>query len=55
MAKKRSGKGQRHVPKAALRLPDLDQAKSPVLNSLSSVDAQRGYLLWESEFGFSGK
>jgi hypothetical protein len=26
-----------------LRLPDLDQAKSAVLNSLSSVDAQRGY------------
>ena len=25
-----------------LRLPDLDQAKSAVLNSLSSVDAQRG-------------
>jgi site-specific recombinase XerD len=27
----------------ALRLPDLDQAKSAVLNSLSSTDAQRGY------------
>jgi site-specific recombinase XerD len=26
-----------------LRLPDLDQAKSAVLNSLSSHDAQRGY------------
>jgi hypothetical protein len=26
-----------------LRLPDLDPAKSAVLNSLSSVDAQRGY------------
>jgi hypothetical protein len=31
------------VPKTVLRLPDLDQAKSAVLNSLSSVDAQRGY------------
>src|SRR5262249_32653476 len=30
-------------PKAVLRLPDLDQAKSAVLNSLSSSDAQRGY------------
>ena len=30
-------------PKTVLRLPDLDQAKSAVLNSLSSVDAQRGY------------
>ena len=26
-----------------LRLPELDQAKSAVLNSLSSIDAQRGY------------
>ena len=26
-----------------MRLPDLDQAKSAVLNSLSSIDAQRGY------------
>lgn len=30
-------------PKAVLRLPDLDQAKSAVLNSLTSIDAQRGY------------
>lgn len=30
-------------PKTVLRLPDLDQAKSAVLNSLSSVDGQRGY------------
>ncbi len=29
-------------PKAVLRLPDLDQAKSAVLNSLTSTDAQRG-------------
>jgi len=43
MAKKQSGKGKRRVPKAVLRLPDLDQAKSAVLNSLSSIDAQRGY------------
>jgi hypothetical protein len=41
MAKKQSGK--RCVPKTVLRLPDLDQAKSAVLNSLSSTDAQRGY------------
>jgi site-specific recombinase XerD len=34
---------KRAVPKAVLRLPDLDQAKSAVLNSLSSQDAQRGY------------
>ena len=43
MAKKQCGKGKRRVPKAVLRLPDLDQAKSAVLNSLSSIDAQRGY------------
>jgi site-specific recombinase XerD len=43
MAKKHSGKRGRRVPKTVLRLPDLDQAKSAVLNSLSSADAQRGY------------
>jgi len=43
MAKKQSRKAKRHVAKAVLRLPDLDQAKSAALNSLSSVDAQRGY------------
>lgn len=42
MAKK-SVKGKRRVPKTVLRLPDLDQAKSAVLNSLSSADSQRGY------------
>ena len=30
-------------PKTILRLPDLGQAKSAVLNSLTSLDAQRGY------------
>jgi hypothetical protein len=43
MAKKQSGKGKRRVPKTVSRLPDLDQAKSAVPNSLSSIDAQRGY------------
>jgi site-specific recombinase XerD len=43
MAKKQSGKRKRPVPKTVLRLPDLDPAKSAVLNSLSSIDAQRGY------------
>ena len=33
-----------------LRLPDLDQAKSAVLNSLSSIDAQRGYRHAINEF-----
>jgi site-specific recombinase XerD len=43
MAKKQSRKRVRRSPKAVLRIPDLDQAKSAVLNSLSSADAQRGY------------
>jgi hypothetical protein len=43
MVKKQSRKAKGHVPKTVLRLPDLDQAKSAVLNSLSSLDAQRGY------------
>ncbi len=42
MAKKKSANRGR-TPKTVLRLPDLDQAKSAVLNSLSSTDAQRGY------------
>jgi len=44
MAKKPSGKhGRRRVPRTVLPLLDLDQAKSAVLNSLSSMDAQRGH------------
>src|SRR5882724_1144194 len=36
-------KGKRRVPKSVLRLPDLEVAKSAVLNSLSCPDARRGY------------
>src|SRR6201993_1818346 len=43
MARKQLAKAKRRVPKTVLRLPDLDQAKAAVLNSLSSIDAQRGY------------
>jgi hypothetical protein len=43
MANKRYPKKRRTVRKTVLHLPDLDQAKSAVLNSLSSQDAQRGY------------
>ncbi len=43
MARKQLGKAKRRVAKTVLRLPDLDQAKSAVLNSLSSIDGQRGY------------
>jgi site-specific recombinase XerD len=50
MAIKRSPRKRRHAPKTVLRLPDLDQAKSAVLNSLSSQDAQRGYCHAMDEF-----
>jgi hypothetical protein len=43
MRKQHPKKKRRGTPKTVLRLPDLDQAKSAVLNSLTSVDAQRGY------------
>ena len=38
---RRKAKGR--VAKSVLRLPDLEVAKSAVLNSLSCPDAQRGY------------
>ena len=43
MSRKPASRRTRLKPKAVLRLPDLDQAKSAVLNSLTSADAQRGY------------
>ena len=43
MSRRPTSKRNRPKPKAVLRLPDLDQAKSAVLNSLTSADAQRGY------------
>lgn len=36
-------KVNRKKPKTVLRLPDLEYAKAAVLNSLTSLDAQRGY------------
>jgi len=47
---KRSPKKPRPAPKTVLRLPNFDQAKSAVLNSLISRDAQRGYLHAIDEF-----
>src|SRR5947209_17534704 len=42
--KRKSVRRQRRpVAKTVLRLPDLEVAKSSVLNSLSCPDAQRGY------------
>ena len=43
MSRKPTSKRTRPRPRAVLRLPDLDLAKSAVLNSLTSADAQRGY------------
>jgi hypothetical protein len=43
MARGDKRKPKRQMPKSVLRLPYLDQAKSAVLNSLTSTGAQRGY------------
>jgi hypothetical protein len=43
MAKKRSDTRVRRAPNTVLRLPDLEQAESALLNSLSSMNAHRGY------------
>ena len=50
MSRKHSRQRTRPKPKAVLRLPDLDQAKSAVLNTLTSADAQRGYRQAIDEF-----
>jgi hypothetical protein len=34
---------KRTTTESVLRLPDLEHAKAAVLNSLNSLDAQRGY------------
>ena len=43
MKTKPTRKDKRRIPKSILRLPDLEVAKSAVLNSLCCPDAQRGY------------
>ncbi|HLJ49879.1 MAG TPA: hypothetical protein VKU01_27890 [Bryobacteraceae bacterium] len=43
MKQKTKDERKRVTPKAILRLPDLEVAKSAVLSSLSCPDAQRGY------------
>jgi site-specific recombinase XerD len=49
--KRKSKRKQKHVAtKSVLRLPDLEVAKSAVLNSLSCPDAQRGYRHAIAEF-----
>src|SRR5438105_13253126 len=42
--KRKSHRNTRHTTtQSILRLPDLEHAKTAVLNSLTSQDAQRGY------------
>jgi hypothetical protein len=43
MKRKPRRKEKRYSAKSILRLPDLEAAKSTILNSLSCPDAQRGY------------
>src|SRR5215469_2633823 len=43
MKRKSHPRARRSPTKSVLRLPDLEQAKAAVLNSLTSPDAQRGY------------
>src|SRR5260370_28446198 len=41
--KSKTTKQKRRSPKRVLRLPDLDYAKTAVLNTLSSPDSRRSY------------
>jgi site-specific recombinase XerD len=50
MKKKQRRNAKGKVAKSVLRLPDLEVAKSAVLNSLSCPDAQRGYRHAIAEF-----
>src|SRR5246127_2980237 len=43
MKQKPSSRRRRSSTKSVLRLPDLEHAKTAVLNSLNSADAKRGY------------
>jgi hypothetical protein len=43
MKRKPYSRIKRTTTKSVLRLPDLEHAKAAVLNSLTSLDAQRGY------------
>src|SRR5216684_2876598 len=50
MKKKAHRKGKSSHAKSILRLPDLEVAKTSVINSLSCPDAQRGYRHAINEF-----
>jgi len=50
MKQKQRRNAKRPATKSVLRLPDLEVAKSAVINSLSCPDAQRGYCHAFDEF-----
>jgi hypothetical protein len=50
MKRKPHSRRKRTTTKFVLRLPDLEHAKAAVLNSLISLDAQRGYRHAINEF-----
>src|ERR1700747_1638830 len=50
MKRKPHSRRTRTTAKSVLRLPDLEHAKAAVLNSLTSLDAQRGYRYAIDEF-----
>ena len=43
MKRGKKSRARKSSPKHSLSLPDLDQARSAVLNSLPSKESQRGY------------
>src|SRR5579864_2077763 len=50
MKRAKRGMTEKSSPKHSLSLPDLDQARSAVLNSLPSKESQRGYRHAINEF-----
>ena len=50
MERGKNSRARRSSPKHSLSLPDLDQARSAVLNSLPSKESQRGYRRAIDEF-----
>jgi hypothetical protein len=43
MKQRKRRQARKSLPKHSLNLPDLDQSRSAVLNSLPSKESQRGY------------
>jgi hypothetical protein len=47
---RRQKTAKRHKPKTVLRLPDLEQSKNAVLNSLAAASSQESYRRAIDEF-----